>query len=143
MTQNKTQVVFTKTHAIVLENNSRKLKHGYAVLTNPNFLVGETPNKYWKIGKNNSVTPMNPFEMIERDKAIDALGIDTDCDILQPVTEKGAPATKPVILRLTNPYFAPIKADKVPEKTQNKLDLINFIQLLVLVGVLLALVFKR
>lgn len=87
----KFQVVFTKTNAILLEDNLRLIKPGYLVLTNPKFQVDDEATQYWKMGRNNSVITMNHNERLQRDKDIENFGMSNDLDIFQPIIETGSP----------------------------------------------------
>ncbi len=86
-------VIFTKTTAFYLENNTKKIRPHYKVLRNPGMLVQEVPPEYWKMGRSNIVIPMTDEERIERNAFIAKYGHDED--VFFPDKELGAPLSFP------------------------------------------------
>lgn len=139
MTVSYTQVVFTLTDAILLENNIRPIKGKYIVLTNPHLDVMNQASRYWKIGKNNSVVIMTDKEKKERDKYIQKHGIDGD-DIFMPHKEIARPMDKPHWNDMV--YRELPVADPTSIDEHYNLAIFIMIALVIVIGLQLYLVFR-
>jgi len=129
-------VVFTKTNAKVLINNTRPIKKGLPFLVNPRMDTDNVWPEYWKIGENNNVVIMDMHERAQRDRDIRLFGIDND--IFEPEVVEVEKFEPEIVVPL--PWWAKFEPKRVFEsmnEEQRHFYFLSVMLLLVLFAIIL------